>query len=69
MSNRAENESVQPSSVAVTESQPPAAAPVAAAALQAAAVQAAAGEKLDSVEEIDFLLEEIESKIAPLALA
>ncbi|QSQ17759.1 Xan family putative trans-acting RiPP leader peptide [Myxococcus landrumensis] len=26
-------------------------------------------EKLDEIEEIDFLLEEIESKIAPLALA
>ncbi|MCY1016168.1 Xan family putative trans-acting RiPP leader peptide [Pyxidicoccus sp. MSG2] len=30
---------------------------------------AAAPEKLDEIEEIDFLLEEIESKIAPLALA
>ncbi|MFY2562779.1 Xan family putative trans-acting RiPP leader peptide [Corallococcus terminator] len=29
----------------------------------------AAPEKLDEIEEIDFLLEEIESKIAPLALA
>jgi hypothetical protein len=29
----------------------------------------AAPEKLDELEEIDFLLEEIESKIAPLALA
>ncbi|WP_164009013.1 ammosamide/lymphostin RiPP family protein [Pyxidicoccus trucidator] len=28
-----------------------------------------APEKLDELEEIDFLLEEIESKIAPLALA
>ncbi|WP_338869019.1 Xan family putative trans-acting RiPP leader peptide [Myxococcus stipitatus] len=26
-------------------------------------------EKLDEIEEIDFLLQEIESKIAPLALA
>ena len=30
---------------------------------------AAPAEKLDEIEEIDFLLEEIESKIAPLALA
>ena len=29
----------------------------------------AAPEKLDELEEINFLLEEIESKIAPLALA
>ncbi|MCP3138670.1 Xan family putative trans-acting RiPP leader peptide [Pyxidicoccus xibeiensis] len=35
----------------------------------AAPVAAAAPEKLDELEEIDFLLEEIESKIAPLALA
>lgn len=34
-----------------------------------AAELAAAPEKLDEIEEIDFLLEEIESKIAPLALA
>jgi len=26
-------------------------------------------DKLDSIEDIDFLLEEIENKIAPLALA
>ena len=32
------------------------------------AIQASA-EKLDEVENIDFLLEEIENKIAPLALA
>lgn len=30
---------------------------------------AEAQERLDEVEEIDFLLEEIENKIAPLALA
>lgn len=30
---------------------------------------AAAPERLEGIEEIDFLLEEIESKIAPLALA
>ena len=30
---------------------------------------AAGPEKLDELEEINFLLEEIESKIAPLALA
>lgn len=38
----------------------------------AAPIQASAepqGESLDSVEDIDFLLEEIENKIAPLALA
>lgn len=35
----------------------------------AAPASAAAPEKLDEIEEIDFLLEEIESKIAPLALA
>ncbi|HEX5751033.1 MAG TPA: Xan family putative trans-acting RiPP leader peptide [Archangium sp.] len=34
-----------------------------------AAAPAAAPEKLDELEEINFLLEEIESKIAPLALA
>lgn len=28
-----------------------------------------AGEKLDAIEDIDFLLEEIENTIAPLALA
>jgi hypothetical protein len=33
------------------------------------AAPAAAPEKLDELEEINFLLEEIESKIAPLALA
>lgn len=30
---------------------------------------AEAGEKLDAIEDIDFLLEEIENTIAPLALA
>ncbi|WP_152622273.1 Xan family putative trans-acting RiPP leader peptide [Archangium violaceum] len=34
-----------------------------------AAASASAPEKLDELEEINFLLEEIESKIAPLALA
>jgi hypothetical protein len=38
-------------------------------AVQPAAPAAAAPEKLDELEEINFLLEEIESKIAPLALA
>lgn len=33
------------------------------------AASLAAPEKLDDLEEINFLLEEIESKIAPLALA
>jgi len=36
---------------------------------QPAVPAAAAPEKLDELEEINFLLEEIESKIAPLALA
>ena len=46
------------------------AAPVVAqAAEHTAAPVAAAPEKLDELEEINFLLEEIESKIAPLALA
>ncbi|WP_146210009.1 Xan family putative trans-acting RiPP leader peptide [Vitiosangium sp. GDMCC 1.1324] len=34
-----------------------------------AAAAPAVPEKLDELEEINFLLEEIESKIAPLALA
>ncbi len=47
-----------------------AAAPVAAQAAEpSTAPVAAAPEKLDELEEINFLLEEIESKIAPLALA
>jgi hypothetical protein len=42
----------------------------ASAPVQAAPAEAmAAPEKLDELEEINFLLEEIESKIAPLALA
>lgn len=44
--------------VAASAAEPTANAPV-----------AAAPEKLDELEEINFLLEEIESKIAPLALA
>lgn len=40
---------------------------------EAAAVEAADAvggpEKLDAIEDIDFLLEELENKIAPLALA
>jgi 3-oxoacyl-ACP reductase-like protein len=43
--------------------------PASAAAPAPAAEVAAAPEKLDELEEINFLLEEIESKIAPLALA
>ncbi|WP_257454337.1 Xan family putative trans-acting RiPP leader peptide [Archangium lipolyticum] len=43
-------------------------APVQAAPAEAP-VATAAPEKLDELEEINFLLEEIESKIAPLALA
>ena len=35
----------------------------------AAGAALAAAETLDAVEDIDFLLEEIENKIAPLALA
>jgi hypothetical protein len=37
--------------------------------LLGAPAPAAPQEKLDEVEDIDFLLEEIENKIAPLALA
>jgi hypothetical protein len=36
---------------------------------EAAVVAAAPADKLEGVEDIDFLLEEIENKIAPLALA
>lgn len=36
---------------------------------EAAPVAEAAAEKLDALEDVDFLLEEIENKIAPLALA
>ncbi len=39
------------------------------AGTEAAAGVAAQPQQLESIEEIDFLLEEIESKIAPLALA
>jgi hypothetical protein len=42
-------------------------APTSTPTLQASAE--APAESLDSVEDIDFLLEEIENKIAPLALA
>jgi hypothetical protein len=41
--------------------------PTSSPALQAAAEPPT--ESLDSIEDIDFLLEEIENKIAPLALA
>lgn len=34
-----------------------------------AVVPTLSAEKLDEIEEMDFLLEEIENKIAPLALA
>jgi hypothetical protein len=47
----------------------PAQPATASAAAPATEVIAAAPEKLDELEEINFLLEEIESKIAPLALA
>ncbi len=44
--------------------------PMPSASLEAASAAApAAPEKLDELGEVDFLLEEIESKIAPLALA
>lgn len=45
--------------------------PVTAGAPQSASapMSAAPQEKLEDVEDIDFLLEEIENKIAPLALA
>ncbi|QRK08654.1 Xan family putative trans-acting RiPP leader peptide [Archangium violaceum] len=54
-----EESSVSPIESAPSEQQAQAAAP----SLEAAP------EKLDELEEINFLLEEIESKIAPLALA
>jgi hypothetical protein len=50
--------SFQPVEASAAIAEPTAAAPV-----------SAAPEKLDELEEINFLLEEIESKIAPLALA
>ena len=43
--------------------------PQAQAGTEAVAGVAAQPQQLESIEEIDFLLEEIESKIAPLALA
>ncbi len=57
--------------MALEEGSGASAAPAAASPVsEAAPVEAsAAPEKLDEIEEIDFLLEEIESKIAPLALA
>lgn len=39
------------------------------ASVPGAAEAAGASEKLDAIEDIDFLLEELENKIAPLALA
>ncbi|MBZ4418097.1 Xan family putative trans-acting RiPP leader peptide [Myxococcus sp. RHSTA-1-4] len=60
----ASEENVQ--SQATPSEQPMSSAPLATAS---EAAPAAAPEKLDEIEEIDFLLEEIESKIAPLALA
>mgnify|MGYP000944272548 CR=1 FL=1 len=47
----------------------PAAAPAAPEPAPTAAPAAPQGEKLEGIEDIDFLLEEIENKIAPLALA
>lgn len=55
--------------MALEETTPAQAAVAAPAPAQADAAVAAAPEKLDELEEINFLLEEIESKIAPLALA
>jgi hypothetical protein len=43
--------------------------PASAAPVSADAPAAGSLEKLDELENIDFLLEEIENKIAPLALA
>ena len=54
-----------PAQAAPAVSSEPASAPVPVEASAAVA----APEKLDELEEVDFLLEEIESKIAPLALA
>lgn len=48
---------------------PSASSPAQTAAAEPKVVASAAPEKLDELEEINFLLEEIESKIAPLALA
>ncbi|WNG39134.1 Xan family putative trans-acting RiPP leader peptide [Archangium violaceum] len=59
-----EESSVSPLASAPAEQQAQAAVPSA-----AAPSMEAAPEKLDELEEINFLLEEIESKIAPLALA
>lgn len=55
--------------MALEETTPAQAAVAAPAPAQADAAVTAAPEKLDELEEINFLLEEIESKIAPLALA
>ncbi|WNG49644.1 Xan family putative trans-acting RiPP leader peptide [Archangium minus] len=52
-----------------TESAVTAPAQTSAAEPSVTPVAMAAPEKLDELEEINFLLEEIESKIAPLALA
>lgn len=43
--------------------------PTDAQATEKSATVEAAPQQLENIEEIDFLLEEIESKIAPLALA
>lgn len=43
--------------------------PASSPTVQAAPAAEAPAESLDSIEDIDFLLEEIENKIAPLALA
>lgn len=56
---------VSPAAAPPSTEATPAATPEASTAV----VQAATAEKLDGIEDIDFLLEEIENKIAPLALA
>ncbi|MFP2912048.1 Xan family putative trans-acting RiPP leader peptide [Pyxidicoccus sp. 3LFB2] len=64
----ASEENVQ-SQAPVSEQSLPSSASLATASAADTAAVSAAPEKLDEIEEIDFLLEEIESKIAPLALA
>ncbi|MFP2930951.1 ammosamide/lymphostin RiPP family protein [Pyxidicoccus sp. 3LG] len=62
----ASEENVQAQAAVAVSEQPLSSVPLATAS---EAAPTAAPEKLDEIEEIDFLLEEIESKIAPLALA
>ncbi len=65
MSDRLDNAEPTPSSTEAKQPEEVKSEPTAVAA----AAEPPAGEKLDDIENIDFLLEEIENKIAPLALA